>query len=199
MRIEYDIPAGIAWTLNNLSSNVVYHGTRYLSHILRTDELSLPLEGEQAIWMTDSIYHAAGFALEGPRPYDDGRGAVIAFDADKLFAAFKSRKKERRWEIEYRIRDRIDDVSRFIVGVVRLDDVHEGWGKATPLYPAGDQRLLVGTSERDRIMAGLDKAESRLGDASHEDRDKFYELKRDVFGGIPRMWPFLVNMEPRVE
>ena len=78
--------------LVNLAPDVLFHGTRFLVPIFIHDEIALSLTTE-AVHLTSCPEEAATYAAAGPRPFDDGRGAIIALDRSLLPDTYKGEGK----------------------------------------------------------------------------------------------------------
>lgn len=80
------LPPEIKSKLLDHGSNVLFHGTRFLANILLHEELATSIIGDPAVHLTSCPEEAAAYATAGPRPFDDGRGAIIVLDRDRLEA-----------------------------------------------------------------------------------------------------------------
>lgn len=66
----------------------LYHGTRYLDAILRSNILRRPIFGDRHVSLTRSSRIAAYWASL-PRDDGEGAGAILVFDRDSLRARFR--------------------------------------------------------------------------------------------------------------
>jgi hypothetical protein len=75
---------------------VLYHGTRFARKILKNNELGWPDEGLSAIHFSRLLHTAAYWALL-PRDGDDGEGAILVLDRDRLTQSYKLESRRDEW------------------------------------------------------------------------------------------------------
>ena len=121
--------------LVNLAPDVLFHGTRFLVPIFIHDEIALSLTTE-AVHLTSCPEEAATYAAAGPRPFDDGRGAIIALDRSLLPDTYKGEGKN-----DFMREYGIHPLSHCAVGVFWLDELAPGAGLLPRLTPPGPLKL----------------------------------------------------------
>ena len=131
-----------------LGTQVLWHGTRFMSAILRDDELGAPIVGESSVFFSTSP-DIAGFWACFCRPFDEGRAGLIALDRSKLAAKFSITPVQHFPEPFYRgeaIDAPLEGLSEFIVATLWLDELRPGWGMATSPTPEGEQPYMPAIS-----------------------------------------------------
>ena len=129
--------------LLGLAPKVLFHGTRFLVPIIFQDELAFS-NTTSLVHLTTCPDEAARIAAGPARPFDCGRGAIIALDHGRLenhdFLSYPLQPglTETEW-----VCDSIHPLSEYIVGVFWVDGLVEGVGLAPRLpidgpvcYPA---------------------------------------------------------------
>lgn len=124
----------------------LFHGTRYMSAILADDELCLGV-GSAGVSLTRCPDVAAYHASNGPRDWDDGRGAIIVLDQDRLRAKYRRYPiNDEFWIVGTEAEERVDEpVSRLsdcAVGYVWLDSVCPGIGLKEPRRVCSPERQV---------------------------------------------------------
>lgn len=132
-------------SIENLSPRILFHGTRFLVPILIHDELATSND-EHVVNLTSDLGEAAQWAARGPRPFDEGRGAIVALDWSGLeIAGFNLSQCEGQDDLEsdYYTSEPIHPLSDFILGIFWLDQIIPGLGlhertctPGTLTYPA---------------------------------------------------------------
>ena len=132
--------------LMSLGPKVLFHGTRFLVPIIMNDELAISIE-DHSVALTSCPEVAARIAASGPRPFDDGRGAIIALDWARLESPDQFCFQQWGEPHEYCVTEPIHPLSDYIVGIFWLDQLAPGIGLhdriATPgpvQYPAHPYR-----------------------------------------------------------
>jgi hypothetical protein len=125
--------------LRALGPDALFHGTRYLTSILRDNELALPLLGTRAVFLATDPQVAAYWA-QIPRPSDEARGAIIALDRTKLAAEFtlypNSEGRDSNNEGLVAIRP-ILDLRDYTIEAFWLDELKPGCGLEPPPFNNG--------------------------------------------------------------
>jgi len=122
--------------LLSLAPSVVFHGSRFLVPILVHDALVHSVTG-QLVSLTSCPETAAQFAAAGPRPFDNGRGAIVPLDFNLLhddasYLGLNSAGPEGEFDCVS-----IYPLSDYIVGVFWLDALAPGIGILPRVRPAG--------------------------------------------------------------
>jgi hypothetical protein len=158
-------------------AQVLWHGTRFLSAILRDDELGTPIIGESSVFFSTNP-DIAGFWACHCRPFDEGRAGLIALDRSKLAAKFPITAVRHYPEPFYRgeaIEAPLEGLSEFVVTTLWLDELCPGWGRATSLAPDGVRPYMpaislasVARELRDLRRLGADMPPAEFGDRYEE-------------------------------
>jgi hypothetical protein len=104
--------------------------------ILIHDELALSIE-DHSVALTSCPEQAAQVAASGPRPFDDGRGAIIALDAARLEDPDKFCFQQLGAPHEYYTGEPIHPLSDYILGIFWLDQLAPGVGLQERVTPPG--------------------------------------------------------------
>jgi hypothetical protein len=175
-------------------ADVLFHGTRHMSAVLRSGKLIPPKIGEQAIFFTRSAETAAYWALLVGFDWEKRSAGILVLDRRTLSHNYRIRPSRydltsERDEREESLWGRIIDFRKHLLGVVSEADVarvlgpprvrylpasFESWStkKRTaffkPSYDAGDELVRVGREQiRDRIAKG--RQDARIGDPTDGD------------------------------
>ena len=175
-------------------ADVLFHGTRHMSAVLRSGKLIPPKIGEQAIFFTRSAETAAYWALLVGFDWEKRSAGILVLDRRTLSHNYRIRPSRydltsERDEREESLWGRIIDFRKHLLGVVSEADVarvlgpprvrylppsFKSWStkKRTaffkPSYDAGDELVRVGREQiRDRIAKG--RQDARIGDPTDGD------------------------------
>lgn len=174
----------------------MFHGTRFARHILRDNELAATTN-DDAVYFTRRPDLAYRHALLPKYDFDEGRGAVFVLDRDRLAKDYrleKSANKRRRRRSEgadETILGPVTDLSIYVVGVFRLEDVAPGLGICDPRTPHGEPYVPVAKATRRLLAERLDALSLSL--PSRRAREAIKALKDEIEAAAFNDWPLLVR------
>lgn len=188
------IPTAARRALLRTTTNPLFHGTRYMSHILAQDELSVNAL-EHSLSLTRCPDAAASHANNGPRDWDDGCGAIIVLDGDRLRTQYRVTPwSDAAWihqrECEEYLDQTITPLSRFAVGYIGLADLAPQLGVYEPRRPRGEPHIPVppGPALRLRRLAAETKVLLIDRGAAEDDSRLVDDLLTGLVPGrIPRL------------
>lgn len=194
---KYRLPTATRRLLQKLAPEVLFHGTRFLSHIVADDELAAPLDGNGAIYFSRCPDEASWHAATRRYDFDDGRGAIIALDRQRLAANYKIHPLQIRdasgqseaGTVEY-IAAPLHDLSDYVVGILRLEHVTPGLGLTPPRTPNGERYVPVEVTLRAWLANELRELVNDI-EADKRTRKALCKLVGEHGGPAVRVWPFL--------
>jgi hypothetical protein len=110
---------------------VLCHGTRYLNRILASNQLSVGHDG--LLWFADTSEEALNHAMNGPRFWDDGTGAILYLDRAKLSERYHLQRFSRGIDAEEYLQEPVMPLTEFALAYLRLEDLSPGLGVFRPL------------------------------------------------------------------
>jgi hypothetical protein len=194
---RYVIDEDTKKNMNRLAPKLLFHGTRFLTHILAADELSATLRSDGDIFFSRCPNGALGYAEKHRYDFDDGRGAIIAIDRQRLEASydvFRAREARNANAVDDGLTEWIfaplEDLSTFVVGILRLEDLHPALGVSAPRRPACDPYVPVEPSKRERLAGELRDVVSR-NPGDHRLCRAVETLMPEIMDMSSIRWPFL--------
>lgn len=193
---EYTISQQTIENMQSIAPRLLFHGTRYLSHIMTDDELAPPRHHDGATHFTRNPNVALWYAERQRYDFDDGRGAIIVVDRDRLEPHYALNEGQPDAEVD---RDEtkwvaapLRDLSTYVVGILRLEDLQPDLGVGPPRIPKCKPYVPVEPSTR-QGLAREARSFMRRHPHNHPLKKALEAVLLEITDTSSIRWPFLTG------